>query len=104
MSLVTSYRIMESDKVGSLSDSSARHPPVDVIDVEEAVVRFGTFTAVDRVSLSVSRGGGVGLLGANGSGKTTLIPALCGGIPLAGGEGGGGGARRGAPRAGRPAR
>jgi ABC-2 type transport system ATP-binding protein len=54
--------------------------------VSEATVRFGTFTAVDRVSLSVEPGEVFGLLGPNGSGKTTLIRAMCGLLPLAGGS------------------
>jgi ABC-type multidrug transport system ATPase subunit len=40
--------------------------------------RFGTFTAVDRVTLDVRGGEIVGLLGANGAGKTTLIRILLG--------------------------
>lgn len=40
--------------------------------------RFGSFTAVDAVSLSVSPGEIVGLLGANGAGKTTLIRMMLG--------------------------
>src|SRR5438874_947657 len=56
-----------------------------VIDVHDATIRFSSFTAVDRVSLTVGRGEVFGLLGPNGSGKTTLIRALCGLIPLAGG-------------------
>lgn len=55
------------------------------LDIHEATIRFGTFTAVDRVSLSVAPGEVFGLLGPNGSGKTTLIRAVCGLIPLAGG-------------------
>ena len=39
---------------------------------------FGSFTAVDHVSLEVSSGEIVGLLGANGAGKTTLIRMLLG--------------------------
>jgi ABC-2 type transport system ATP-binding protein len=35
--------------------------------------RFGDFTAVDRVDLTVGTGEVVGLIGANGAGKTTLI-------------------------------
>ena len=54
--------------------------------------RFGTFTAVDDVSMHVHPGEVVGLLGANGAGKTTLIrmllgllPATSGGVELLGG-------------------
>jgi ABC-type multidrug transport system, ATPase component len=49
-----------------------------VITAEELTVRFGDFTAVDRVSFSVEKGDVFGFLGPNGSGKTTLIKALCG--------------------------
>src|SRR5581483_2286318 len=57
----------------------------DVINLRDATIRFGPFTAVDRVSLTVAPGEVFGLLGPNGSGKTTLIRALCGLLPLAGG-------------------
>jgi ABC-2 type transport system ATP-binding protein len=39
---------------------------------------FGTFRAVDRVSLHVRYGEVYGLLGANGAGKTTAIKMMCG--------------------------
>jgi ABC-2 type transport system ATP-binding protein len=57
-----------------------------VCDVHDVIIRFGTFTAVDRVSLTIGAGEVFGLLGPNGSGKTTLIRALCGLLPLAGGS------------------
>ena len=56
-----------------------------VIDARGVTVKFGAFTAVDRVGLAVGPGEVFGLLGPNGSGKTTLIRALCGLIPLAAG-------------------
>ncbi len=56
------------------------------IDAKGITVRFGHFTAVNRVSLTVSTGEVFGLLGPNGSGKTTLIRALCGLLPLAEGQ------------------
>jgi ABC-2 type transport system ATP-binding protein len=68
---------------GSQVSQRATEMPLDLHDV---TIRFGSFTAVDRVSLSVAPGEVFGLLGPNGSGKTTLIRALCGLIPLAGGS------------------
>jgi ABC-2 type transport system ATP-binding protein len=56
------------------------------LDLRDVTIRFGSFTAVDGVSLNVAPGEVFGLLGPNGSGKTTLIRALCGLIPLAGGS------------------
>ncbi len=68
------------------TDARSVQPFHPVIDVQSASIRFGKFTAVDKVSLSVAKGEVFGLLGPNGSGKTTLIRALCGLIPLAEGS------------------
>jgi len=48
------------------------------ISTQDLTIKFGNFTAVDRVSLQVEGGEIFGFLGPNGSGKTTLIKALCG--------------------------
>lgn len=45
---------------------------------EDLVKRFGGFTAVDRVSVSVNKGEIFGFLGPNGAGKSTTIRILCG--------------------------
>ena len=60
--------------------------PPPTIDARGVTIRFGSLTAVDRVSLTVAKGEVFGLLGPNGSGKTTLIRGLCGLIPLAEGS------------------
>ncbi len=49
-----------------------------VICTQELTKRFGTFTAVDRISFSVRRGEVFGFLGANGAGKTTAMRMLSG--------------------------
>lgn len=46
--------------------------------LENLVKRFGTFVAVDRVSLEIPRGEIFGFLGPNGAGKSTTIRILCG--------------------------
>ena len=49
-----------------------------MIQVEGVVKTFGSFRAVDGVSLSVSRGEIHGFLGPNGAGKTTTIRIIAG--------------------------
>src|SRR5271167_995677 len=51
-------------------------PPA--VEVEDLVVKFGDFTAVDHISFTVQPGEIFGFLGANGAGKTTTIRVLCG--------------------------
>jgi len=49
-----------------------------MIECENLTKRFGHFTAVDNVSLKVTKGSIFGFLGPNGSGKSTVIRMLCG--------------------------
>ncbi len=76
--------------MADLATTSAPNPsPTSdgpLIDVRDVTIRFGKFTAVERVTLSVNTGEVFGLLGPNGSGKTTLIRAMCGLIPFAEGS------------------
>jgi simple sugar transport system ATP-binding protein len=52
--------------------------PPPALELRAVTKRFGAFTAVDAVSLSVEEGQIVGLLGENGAGKSTLIQVACG--------------------------
>lgn len=56
------------------------------IVVEHVVKRYGTFTAVNDVSLSVETGETLGLLGPNGAGKSTLIRMLTTLVPITSGR------------------
>ena len=49
-----------------------------VVEVNDLVRQFGSFTAVNHVSFEVRRGEMFGLLGPNGAGKTTTFRMLCG--------------------------
>ncbi len=46
--------------------------------IERLVKRFGSFVAVDNISLTVRKGEVFGFLGPNGAGKSTTIRMLCG--------------------------
>ncbi len=49
-----------------------------MIEIRNLTKRYGDFTAVDDISLTVSRGEIYGFLGPNGAGKTTTIRILAG--------------------------
>lgn len=57
-----------------------------LVEISHASKRFGKFLAVDDVSLDLSGGEILGLLGANGAGKTTLIRMVCDLIHPSGGQ------------------
>jgi len=48
------------------------------LEIERLSKRFGAFTAVDKVGLSVAKGSFVCLLGPSGCGKTTLLRMVAG--------------------------
>src|SRR5260370_27086820 len=49
-----------------------------MIEIRKLTKKYGAFTAVDDISLSVSPGEIYGFLGPNGAGKTTTIRILAG--------------------------
>src|ERR1017187_9984055 len=49
-----------------------------MLDVNDAVVRYGTITALHGISFNVQQGENVTLLGANGAGKSTTLRMLSG--------------------------
>jgi ABC-2 type transport system ATP-binding protein len=58
-----------------------------VVEIKNLTKKFGDFTAVDNISLSVAKGEIFGFLGPNGAGKTTTIKMLCGIMLPTSGEG-----------------
>lgn len=69
--------------------STCRRNPMDdnAVVLENLTRKFGGFTAVDGISLSVRRGEIFGFLGANGAGKSTTIRMLCGILRATSGKG-----------------
>ena len=60
--------------------------PEPAIEARDLTRTFGKFTAVDRVTFSVSRGEVFGFLGPNGAGKSTTIRMLTGILRPSGGS------------------
>ena len=57
-----------------------------LLSIKNLVVHYGKSVALNDVSIDMSEGSIVGLIGANGSGKSTLLKALSGLKPLTSGE------------------
>ena len=51
---------------------------IPALELRDLVKKFGELTAVDHLSLKVTRGEVFGFLGPNGAGKTTAIRMMCG--------------------------
>ena len=56
------------------------------IEIKNLVRHYGSFTAVDDLSLQVRKGEIFGFLGPNGAGKTTSIRMMCGLLKPSSGE------------------
>jgi ABC-2 type transport system ATP-binding protein len=61
-------------------------PGVGAIETNELTKRFGSLTALDRLTLRVERGEVFGFLGPNGAGKTTTLRLLLGFLRPSGGS------------------
>ncbi len=57
------------------------------VEIEDLVKKFGTFIAVDHISLKIPVGEIFGFLGPNGAGKSTTIRMLCGILTPTSGKG-----------------
>jgi ABC transport system ATP-binding/permease protein len=55
---------------------------VNLVNLEQATKSYGDKPLLDRVSLGVTAGDRIGVVGRNGAGKTTLLGALAGTVPL----------------------
>ena len=57
-----------------------------MLQVDQVSCRYGGFTAVDSVSLTLQAGELLGIAGTNGAGKSTLFAAIAGQQTVAGGQ------------------
>ncbi|RZL64086.1 MAG: ABC transporter ATP-binding protein [Variovorax sp.] len=57
-----------------------------MLQVTDLVVAYGSIEAVHGVSFEVAQGECVALIGPNGAGKSTTLKAICGLVPVKGGD------------------
>lgn len=76
----------QPDTAAAAASAESGHPPI--LALQRATVRFagGGLPVWDGLSLSVSRGESLCLLGASGCGKSTVLRVMAGLQPLASGE------------------
>ncbi|WP_338418807.1 ATP-binding cassette domain-containing protein [Salinibacterium hongtaonis] len=71
-------RLSESLTITERAPAPQSHEPVALMSASGLIKRFGSFTAVDGVSLHLESGRTLGLVGESGSGKTTVARMLLG--------------------------
>ena len=69
-----------------LVDADAGTAAGIAIEATDLTMRFGDFTAVDHVNLSIRRGEIFGFIGSNGCGKSTTMKMLTGLLPASEGQ------------------
>ena len=62
------------------------HHPPKAVELKNVAVRFGSFTAIDNVNLSVADGEFVAVVGPTGCGKSTILNLVTGLLPAAKGN------------------
>src|SRR5947199_6116516 len=76
---------MQKDSIQAPLSNQTLETEPPAIEVKDLTKTFGSFRAVDHLTLSVRRGEIFGLLGPNGSGKTTTINMISGlSVPTSG--------------------
>jgi ABC-2 type transport system ATP-binding protein len=73
-------------RVNTPSEAAGRAGGRPIVEMRDAVKRFGDLVATDHVTLTVTEGTVVGLIGPSGSGKTTIVRLLTGGLKPSEGE------------------
>ena len=76
----------ETEFVNDIENPDKFFDKNDPIKLEKLTKKFGTFTAVNQLNLSIREGEIFTILGHNGAGKTTAIYMLTGMLQSSGGD------------------
>jgi ABC-type branched-subunit amino acid transport system ATPase component len=77
---------MTTDVSGADDDGGGERRGPARLQLDDLVVAFGGLHAVDGVTMDITPGSVVGLIGPNGSGKTTVLDAVSGLVAPSGGR------------------